>query len=372
MIISYPRILLQLTPHNRALPVVQKQAKNTTFVMTFLCTLYERRESFGIPSTEVLSVYKELMKATLPHLTLRKPAEAAQVAYTPYDRYGRPNPRPAKPASQSAPIDGTIIARILGQCLSEGYMGTANYLTKKMSSEAGQISPKDFTDTIISFLKATLNILRQHRPADLTVFEEMYQKCLDNYIRRYVEQEPVQINWSRRAVSCPCHDCYNLNQFLRSPVDQVGRFPVGKQRRHHLHCELDLYTDCTHMTERRGNPQTLVVTKTGKTYQQNLRSWQKRVEEAEIILRDLDSDFWFVGLLGEKYPEIMNLRAVRVMTATPQAQHGSARRTLHPIDSAAAGARTNSTGALPMNPPQIVGRKRKAVVIDLTEEGNDD
>lgn len=38
---------------------------------------------------------------------------------------------------------------------------------------------------------------------------------------------------------------------------------MGKQRRQHLHQQLDnLRIDCTHDTERYGNPQTLVVTKT--------------------------------------------------------------------------------------------------------------
>lgn len=63
----------------------------------------------------------------------------------------------------------------------------------------------------------------------------------------------------------------DLNAFLRSPVDRVKQIRVSKQRRHHLHSQLDAHTDCTHITER-GYIETMVVTKQGKSFEGKLRT----------------------------------------------------------------------------------------------------
>ena len=58
---------------------------------------------------------------------------------------------------------------------------------------------------------------------------------------------------------------------------------MGKARRFHLHRQLDDNScDATHQTERIGNPQTLIVTKTRKSYQ---ASQQKRCKELDALAR---------------------------------------------------------------------------------------
>lgn len=73
----------------------------------------------------------------------------------------------------------------------------------------------------------------------------------------------------RRAdtVTCTCGDCAALKAFLVNPTEQVGRFPLAKQRRQHLHQIIQRQNcDTTHTTDRRGSPQTLVCTKTTTSY----------------------------------------------------------------------------------------------------------
>ena len=74
----------------------------------------------------------------------------------------------------------------------------------------------------------------------------------------------------RRAadLSCTCKDCQALAEFLADPEKPQARFPMGKGRRQHLHGVIGSHDcDCTHVTERRGSPQTLVCTKTTASYE---------------------------------------------------------------------------------------------------------
>lgn len=73
----------------------------------------------------------------------------------------------------------------------------------------------------------------------------------------------------RRAdtVTCKCRDCAQLKAFLVNPDASVARFPLANQRRQHLQQIINRHKcDTTHVTERRGRPQTLVCTKTTASY----------------------------------------------------------------------------------------------------------
>jgi len=70
------------------------------------------------------------------------------------------------------------------------------------------------------------------------------------------------------SISCRCDDCKELQLFARAPDEKVCRFRVRKDRRQHLHQTIEKYKlDMTHETERIGSPQTLVCTKTLRTYE---------------------------------------------------------------------------------------------------------
>ena len=69
-------------------------------------------------------------------------------------------------------------------------------------------------------------------------------------------------------LSCNCSDCGALAAFLADPSQKQARFPLAKKRRQHLHQIIELNRcDCTHETERRGRPYTLVCTKTTASYE---------------------------------------------------------------------------------------------------------
>lgn len=82
-------------------------------------------------------------------------------------------------------------------------------------------------------------------------------------------------NWKREAkLGCTCDDCVALSRFLRDPSERVGRFPMNKQRRQHLHQQIDEHRcDVKHVTERKGSPQTLVCTKTQDSYERRRKQY---------------------------------------------------------------------------------------------------
>lgn len=85
-----------------------------------------------------------------------------------------------------------------------------------------------------------------------------------------VAHVPIEPTDYRRPakLSCNCADCRELSAFLADPDEAVHRFRVRKDRRQHLHQMIDRHhCDLTHVTERRGSPQTLVCTKTTASYE---------------------------------------------------------------------------------------------------------
>ncbi len=99
-------------------------------------------------------------------------------------------------------------------------------------------------------------------------------------------QPPKEPADYRRAapIKCGCADCAQLKRFLEDPNERVLRLKAGKDRRRHLHSEIDINRiDLTHVTEHVGSPQTLVCTKTTASYQASLRKYREDQEHLKTI-----------------------------------------------------------------------------------------
>ena len=94
-------------------------------------------------------------------------------------------------------------------------------------------------------------------------------QCRDALELRVAQVPEKPADFRRPAeLSCTCADCRALSKFLADPDQAVGRFSVRKSRRQHLHHIIEgNKCDLTHVTERRGSPQTLVCTKTTAAYE---------------------------------------------------------------------------------------------------------
>jgi hypothetical protein len=124
--------------------------------------------------------------------------------------------------------------------------------------------------------------------AGKSALSRLAEHCLAEL--RTLTAKPIQppADWSREAdFKCSCPDCKMLAKFLLDPAAKVGRFPLRKDRRQHLHRQIDsCRCDCTHITDRKGSPQTLVCTKTQTSYERRLKQYgidQQLLRELENL-----------------------------------------------------------------------------------------
>ena len=142
-------------------------------------------------------------------------------------------------------------------------------------------------DVLVPDVKAIFEWIAE-APAVKPAATRLWEHCRSEL--RTATATPIEMprNWAREAnLSCPCADCAALARFLRDPSQQVARFPLRKERRQHLHQEIDKHRcDCTHTTHRAGSPQTLVCTKTQASYEQRKEQYdgdQQRLAELEVL-----------------------------------------------------------------------------------------
>jgi hypothetical protein len=111
-------------------------------------------------------------------------------------------------------------------------------------------------------------------------------------------------------LSCNCEDCRELQSFAAHPSQQTHRFRVRQDRRQHLHRQIERHgLDMTHVTERKGSPQTLVCTKTRRTYLRRREEYRQDVA-ALAALAELVRDS-----PGELAPHCARIAAVRERAA---------------------------------------------------------
>lgn len=133
----------------------------------------------------------------------------------------------------------------------------------------------DLRKVLVADVKAIYGWL-ENVPSAQPAAERLMQHCIAQ-LREATDQRPQPPkDWARAADwDCKCEDCRELARFLRNPAAAVGRFPLRKERRQHLHQQIEHHQlDCTHETERKGSPQTLVCTKTQSSFERQLKQYK--------------------------------------------------------------------------------------------------
>jgi len=113
-------------------------------------------------------------------------------------------------------------------------------------------------------------------PFDSPVLAPLWRHCTGYFLSRSEHPPAPPRDWAQPVkIGCNCVDCRELQTFVRDPLQQEYRFRVRKERRQHLHQQIDrARLDMTHVTERKGSPQTLVCTKTRDTYKRACKRYQ--------------------------------------------------------------------------------------------------
>lgn len=145
-----------------------------------------------------------------------------------------------------------------------------------------QSRPKEYprSEVQVAALRKAAPWLSKDKTHDRAAMQTWLDECIAELESAAANPPKPPTNWKQPArLSCSCADCKELAAFLKNPDEQVHRFSVRKDRRRHLHYIIDKHAcDVTHVTDRRGSPQTLVCTKTQAAYDRQVKQHELDVK----------------------------------------------------------------------------------------------
>lgn len=337
---------------------------------------------YGFPQERASSIFKSQFPEFYAHFDIHPSIEAQNETAQParsilpalsYLSHTQP-PRAEGPmiaAHWEAVSNASVkLPHLFRQTLELCLHGQANAMLNVIGHAAGTYDVNYFKHLFLPFLRGMLPVWKEKGIAlSNPNCRGLYQSVLGSYSRRFVGEKPPcpEQDWARIRVPCPCRDCQTLNSFITNPTQRVGRFPIGKSRRMHIHQQLDgAKGTYTHITERIGNPQTLVVTKTRTEWESGVSAWETRRAEARDEFKSYGLET-LRELLGDQFQNITGLsNAESGDEAAKRQKVGATRSGDH--------HRILSSNLHAQNVGDAVtaggaGTKRKHVeIIDLTEE----
>jgi len=139
-----------------------------------------------------------------------------------------------------------------------------------------------------TMLVPALSYLRQQQGGETAdaAFFSLWKSAAEFLLLRSEFPPRKPTDWAQLVkLDCRCGDCRQLQAFAEDPAQKVHRFSIRKDRRQHLHRTIESYQmDMTHQTERQGSPQTLVCTKTRRSYQKRLRQYAEDIGHFKALI----------------------------------------------------------------------------------------
>jgi 2OG-Fe(II) oxygenase superfamily len=237
------------------------------------------------PTADWIAALREIGAAivgALPDLTQRKPNQ-------PDREWWR--------TQKAKPVDGATVADLLETLAALNASALRDAACKSIAA-----NPKMFDPA--KLIVPALQLLRE-RNGDALLSDREVQRLWCHsaeFLLVRSEQPPESpTDWRQDVkIVCRCDDCGELQAFAFDATTQTHRFQVRKERRQHLHQQIDRHRlDMTHVTVRTGSPQTLVCSKTRATYERQCRQYNE----------DLASMAALCPLIRETDGDVQNLRA---------------------------------------------------------------
>jgi len=115
--------------------------------------------------------------------------------------------------------------------------------------------------------------------------ERLWSCATEALLARAGQPPALPTDWRQDVrIGCKCEDCRELKAFARDTDEQVHRFRVRKDRRRHLHSQIDRHgLDMAHVTERKGSPHTLVCTKTRRSYERKCAAYREDIAALGVL-----------------------------------------------------------------------------------------
>lgn len=189
---------------------------------------------------------------------------------------GRPAKTARKPTTSKAKrVDGDMVTNLLNALHQ---LGATHMHTTACNAIMANKKAFGARAVIVPAMQALHQ--RIDAPATGSDITRLWQHAADLLLGRSEYPPAVPADWRQKiALPCNCDDCRELKAFAADPNEKTHRFPVRKDRRQHLHQQIDgRGIDMTHVTERKGSPHTLICTKTRRSYQRQLDAYRQDIE----------------------------------------------------------------------------------------------
>ena len=172
---------------------------------------------------------------------------------------------------KAKPVDAALVANLLGAVRRLNAAALS-----ETAAAAFAARPKVFPpDTVLVPALATLRRKFAEGVAAEPAFARLWQHAAGFLLARSEFPPAEPTDWAQAAnFECRCADCRELEAFARNPNERIHRFRVRQDRRVHLEGTIQRYRlDINCETERTGSPQTLVCTKTRRTFENRCKQY---------------------------------------------------------------------------------------------------
>ena len=216
-----------------------------------------------------LTFKSELAAAKAGQAALR---QIAETAVGKLDEVGKKRPGNEwmdwRVTEKTRPVKAALVANLLDALGELGASALRAAAVEKFAARPEVFDP-------VTMLVPALGLIREHDDATARLWAHAAQFLL----QRSGRPPAAPPDWRQDVkLSCACADCRELQNFVLDPVAQTHRFRVRQDRRQHLHQQIEKHSlDMTHVTDRKGSPQTLVGTKDRRSYQRRCEQYRNDI-----------------------------------------------------------------------------------------------
>ncbi|KIV86410.1 hypothetical protein PV11_02022 [Exophiala sideris] len=304
--------------------LAQGVACKAAFANRLFKLLDSAKDEYGDIDTSLVSDGQQMCKAIYMRVWFAFELESqTTVAQLRSDRHKMSNSERMKAYDETL-LNGDELADLLNNTFNLKAAREDQARSQLISSIKSVTDSATYVHTLLPFIKAILEqkveMYRLDSDGQLSPQSvQMVTSSLESYITRFVGKEPkAPSDWSQLTRGCRsrCSDCAAVNRFLQSPTQKVGRFPMCKSRRQHLHNCFNNVSDVQYTIEtlRNTEPNIWQITKHNKQYN-NYESWKRRHDDATKRVKALQEAGPLRSYLGDMAEAVLSCDAARIAEA---------------------------------------------------------
>ena len=300
---------------SRILTFAQKHSSNYKFTIEFAFSLCDAIVKKTIETGRAKYILTGFLSSAVPGLCLRGPENWSLQPWCPFSA--------STSTLEKSTIHADRMVRLLRCCRVVGLYTEEHLLLRHYYLDADLADAATLQNVFLPYLKGLLNMMHTHCiPLTEESYQWQFQQVLSNFIVRYIGVEP-SANFTYAPLGCAgatnpyaCFICFALDAFLVDPrlettdvfggIDTPEHLTTQLQGTDHLQMTVTSHS-AEHMTS------TVRITKTKAKVEEpdpEHDLWRERAIKANDMIQDICGDETWKKVLGDKYHELMGLKAV--------------------------------------------------------------